>query len=156
MIVDQGDTVDYVETGSFLNLHPHMASWAVYNENGPYTTMHLVGRLSPQEFGGLSFKVLGNPVNDIYLIQTEDFGKVGIYAPRDEDSSFTSTPQYRDGNFGNPVPSGPGGTSTSPIVGNYLNLNPHMTSWGVYNPNGPYVSAHVIGYLAPSQYGGLS
>ncbi|MGO4939701.1 hypothetical protein ACTQ45_06720 [Fundicoccus sp. Sow4_D5] len=95
-------------------------------------------------------------MNDIYLIQTEAFGKVGIYAPRDEDSSLTTSPQYRDGDFGNPVPSGPGGTSTSPVAGNYLNLNPHMNSWGVYNPNGPYVSAHAIGHLAPAQYGGLS
>lgn len=156
VIIDPGDSNDYVESGSFLNLHPHMASWAVYNENVSYTSAYLVGRLSPQEFGGLSYKVLGNPVNDIYLIQTEAFGKVGIYAPRDEDSSLTTSPQYRDGDFGNPVPSGPGGTSTSPVAGNYLNLNPHMNSWGVYNPNGPYVSAHAIGHLAPAQYGGLS
>lgn len=41
-------------------------------------------------------------------------------------------------------------------VGMYLNLKPHMSSWKVYNVNGPYTTAYAIGSLAPATYNGLS
>lgn len=140
-------------TDKFLNLHPHMASWSVYNVNGPYTKDKAVGQLAPQRFGGLSYRVLGNPTNNIYIIETESFGRVAIYAPQDADSSTTSTPQYREGNFA--------GTTTTNASGkkenvNYLNLHPHMTSWSVYNVGGPYTKDKAVGQLAPKQFGGLS
>ena len=40
--------------------------------------------------------------------------------------------------------------------GKYLNLKPHVTSWSIYNVNGPYVTSSRIGTLAPAQFGGLS
>lgn len=140
-------------TGTFLNLHPHMASWSVYNVNGPYTKDKAVGQLAPQRFGGLSYRVLGNPVANIYLIQTESFGKVAIYAPQDEDSSMTARPQYKEGNFGGTTVLTPSGKKENV---NYLNLHPHMTSWAVYNVNGPYTKDKAVGHLSPKQFGGLS
>jgi hypothetical protein len=57
------------QIGMYLNLKPHMQSWAVYNENGPYTTAHKMGTLAPVQFGGLSYKILGEKGGDVYIIQ---------------------------------------------------------------------------------------
>ena len=135
-------------TGKYLNLHPHMQSWSVYNENGPYTTANAIGSLSPAQFGGLSYEILAEKGGDVYIIQTESFGRCAIWAPADNDSSITSSPIYQNGDI-----SGGGGTGGT---GKYLNLHPHMQSWAVYNENGPYTTDYAIGSLAPAQYGGLS
>jgi len=74
-----------------------MNSWGVYNPNGPYVSAHVIGYLAPSQYGGLSYAVIGKPATDVYLIQTESFGQVAIYAPADEDSSLSSTPRYAEG-----------------------------------------------------------
>lgn len=81
----------------FLNLHPHMQSWAVYNQNGPYTVANAIGKLAPAQFGGLSYPIVGEKGNDIYLIDTVSFGRCAIWAPRDNDSSITLSPDYSNG-----------------------------------------------------------
>lgn len=86
-------------TKRYLNLKPHMQSWAIYNQGGPYTTAYKIGDLKPSMFGGLSYEILGNPVTDVYIIKTTDFaktngGKVAIWAPRDNDSTITNNPIY--------------------------------------------------------------
>ncbi|MGL4874861.1 MAG: N-acetylmuramoyl-L-alanine amidase family protein [Clostridium sp.] len=135
-------------TGKYLNLHAHMTSWGVYNVNGPYTSAYKIGSLAPAQFGGLSYSILEEKGNDVYIIQTDSFGRCAIWAPVDNDSSITTSPAYSNGN-----------TSGGGIIsgnGKYLNLHAHMSSWGVYNVNGPYTSAYKIGSLAPAQFGGLS
>lgn len=57
-------------------------SWRVYRPSGPYTVGHEIGFLAPSKFGGLSYTVKGNPVKDVYLIDTRDFGRVAIYASK--------------------------------------------------------------------------
>ena len=81
-------------TKSYVNLKPHMAKWAVYNQNGPYTLANKIGEVKPQTYGGLSYEILGEKGNDVYIIQTQTYGKVGIWVPKDNDSSFTSSPLY--------------------------------------------------------------
>lgn len=78
----------------YLNLKPHMKTWAIYNQEGPYTTPYKKGDLKPAMFGGISYEILGNPVTDVYIIQTRDYGKVAIWAPHDNDSSITEQPLY--------------------------------------------------------------
>lgn len=78
----------------YLNLKPHMQSWKIYNQSGPYTTNKAIASLAPAKFGGLSYEILGSPQTDVHLIQTEQFGKVAIYAPRDNDSSITTSKLY--------------------------------------------------------------
>lgn len=75
----------------YLNLKPHMQIWKIYNQNGPYTSNKAIASLAPSKFGGLSYEILGSPQTDVHLIQTEQFGKVAIYAPRDNDSSITTS-----------------------------------------------------------------
>lgn len=83
-----------VSNKQYLNLKPHMTTWAIYKENGPYTTAYKIGDLEPAQFGGISYEILGNPVTDVYIIQTRDFGRVGIWAPRDNDSTIASYSIY--------------------------------------------------------------
>ena len=102
------------QKGKFLNLHPHMESWAIYNENGPYTTAHKIGALAPAQFGGLSYMILDEKGGDVYIIQTESFGRCAIWAPRDNDSSITSTPAYTNGGSSSSSSSG-GSTGTGGV-----------------------------------------
>ena len=78
----------------YLNLKPHMTKWAIYNQSGPYTTSYKIGEVKPAMFGGISYEILGNPVTDVYIIQTRDYGRVAIWAPRDNDSTITNNPTY--------------------------------------------------------------
>ncbi|MBU3106206.1 N-acetylmuramoyl-L-alanine amidase, partial [Clostridium gasigenes] len=103
------------------------------------------------QFSGLSYSILEEKGGDVYIIQTDSFGRCAIWAPRDNDSSITTSPSYSNGNT-----SGGGSTGGSTGNGKYLNLHAHMPSWGVYNVNGPYTSANKIGSLAPAQFSGLS
>ncbi|AJD92888.1 N-acetylmuramoyl-L-alanine amidase [Jeotgalibacillus malaysiensis] len=136
------------ETGSgeFLNLAPHMDSWRVYPFGVSPVSGNEVGNLAPSRYGGLSYEILGQPSPNLYTILTESFGRVNIYAPEDNDSSFTSSPLYLDSADG----------SAGATHGNYLNLMPHMTSWRVYPLGVPMVAGNEAGNLGPSLFGGLS
>jgi N-acetylmuramoyl-L-alanine amidase len=129
--------------GMYLNLKPHMNSWRVYVVGDEPVAGNEAGNLAPATFGGLSYRILAEPSANIFTIQTESFGTVNIYAPRDEDSEITSVPMYDNG-------SSPSGT------GEYLNLQPHMNSWKVYPLGVSPVSGNEIGRLAPATFGGLS
>lgn len=78
----------------YLNLKPHMQSWRVYPVDGAYTVNYAVATLSPAQFGGLSYKIYEKKATDVYKIKTEMFGYVAIYAPRDNDSTITTSPTY--------------------------------------------------------------
>ena len=87
--------VSYVPSNKkYINLNPHVASWRVYPTNVAPVIANACGSLAPKQFGGLSYEILGNPQTDVYTIQTQNFGKVNIYAPRDNDSSITEQPIY--------------------------------------------------------------
>lgn len=140
------------QIGKFLNLHPHMQSWAVYNVNGPYTKDYKIGDVLPAQFGGLSYMILDEKGGDVYVIQTESFGKCAIWAPNDPDSNISFERTYLNGDT-----NGSGGGTLPPDgTGTYLNLHGHMQSWAVYNVSGPYTTGYQIGFLAPAQFGGLS
>lgn len=87
----------------YLNLKPHMSSWRVYNQNGPYTTAYAIGSLAPAQFGGLSYRIREEKGNDVYVISTESFGLCAIWAPRDADSTITSSPAYSNGDVSIPT-----------------------------------------------------
>lgn len=77
----------------YLNLHPHVSSWRVYKTNvSPYVGNEC-GSLAPKQYGGLSYEII-DAKGDIKVINTSSFGKVQIFAPRDADSSITSSPIY--------------------------------------------------------------
>lgn len=136
--------------GKFINLSPAATKWNVYPTTKSPVIGNEVGTLAPSQFGGLSYQILGNPQKDVYTIQTKTFGVVNIYVPQgDSQASFTNTPLY--GGAG-------GGTTPTPPPSNkrYLNLSPKVTSWRVYPTNKQPVVGNEVGFLAPSQFGGLS
>lgn len=77
----------------YLNLHPHMSKWNVYPLNVAPVTGNQCGALAPAYYGGLSYEILEDR-GDVKIINTSTFGKVQIYAPRDNDSSITNNPIY--------------------------------------------------------------
>lgn len=85
------------QIGNFLNLQPHMSSWRVYTVGGPYTTDYSIGALAPATYGGLSYRILDEKGNDVYIIKTGSFGLCAIWAPRDADSTITTSPSFSNG-----------------------------------------------------------
>ena len=66
--------------GGLVTLPASAGRWYVYPENGPYTIGNQVGALNPSLFGGLTYQILGwKAGNTVAVIQTRDFGRVGIY-----------------------------------------------------------------------------
>lgn len=78
----------------YLNLKPHNETWRVYKESVSPVVGNECGKLAPARYGGLSYEILGKPSKDVYKIQTQSFGAVNIYVPKDDDSLFTNYPLY--------------------------------------------------------------
>ena len=74
-----------------VHLHSHMTSWAVYPTNVTPVLGNQCGYLAPARYGGLTYRVLEDFTGyaNVVTIQTESFGKVNIYVPKDEDSCWT-------------------------------------------------------------------
>lgn len=129
----------------YLYLKPHMPKWNVYPTNIAPVLGNQCGTLAPSQFGGLEYEILGNPQNDVYTIQTQSFGKVNIYVPKDNDSEFYTKGEIKQPQVQQPVSNK-----------KYLNLKPHVSSWRVYGLNVSPVVGNECGRLAPAQFGGLS
>lgn len=54
-------------------------AWRVYNVAGPYDKAHNIAVLDPAKFGGEKFTILQDLGNGIYVIDTQDFGRVAIW-----------------------------------------------------------------------------
>lgn len=72
----------WINAESTLHLPGTVSKWRVYRENGPYTTGNEVGFLNPAKFGGLAYVIKGERMNDVVVIDTQDFGRVAIYVAK--------------------------------------------------------------------------
>lgn len=72
----------WINAESTLHLPGDVTKWRVYRENGPYTIGNEVGYLNPAKFGGLSYVIKGERMNDVVVIDTQDFGRVAIYVAK--------------------------------------------------------------------------
>lgn len=71
------------EKGKTLYLPSSADTWTVYQINKPpvkSNKANYAGTLKPSKFGGLEYEILGQTQNDVYIINTANFGKVQIYA----------------------------------------------------------------------------
>lgn len=96
IVYDESGKVIYsyvVGNKKYLNLKPHVTSWRVYPLDKAPVVGNECAKLAPSMYGGLSYEILEDK-GDIKIIKTEMFGKVQIYAPRDNDSSITENPIY--------------------------------------------------------------
>lgn len=66
--------------GRKLHLPASAKTWRIYNVNGPYTTKHAIHKLTPSAFGGITYDILGDKGNHVYIINTGVKGRVAIYA----------------------------------------------------------------------------
>lgn len=82
-----------VSTKKYLNLKPHVSSWRVYPLDKQPIKGNECAFLAPINYGGLSYEILEDR-GDVKVIQTVMYGKVQIYAPRDNDSTITDKPIY--------------------------------------------------------------
>ena len=96
IVYDESGKVIYsyvVSNKKYLNLKPNVSSWRVYPLDKAPVVGNECAKLAPSMYGGLSYEILEDK-GDIKIIKTEMFGKVQIYAPRDNDSSITENPIY--------------------------------------------------------------
>lgn len=69
-----------IASGPTVHLPATAGSWNVYRENGPYTIGNQIGTLLPKLVGGMTFQVIRWAAgNTVAIIQTRDFGRVGVY-----------------------------------------------------------------------------
>lgn len=81
----------------YINLPSGATSWRVYKTNVQPVKANACGTLKPSKFGGLSYKILANPMKDVYTIQTDSFGKVNIYGASSTGATITNTRTYKNG-----------------------------------------------------------
>lgn len=96
IVYDESGKVIYsyvVSNKKYLNLKPNVSSWRVYPLDKAPVVGNECAKLAPATYGGLSYEILEDK-GGIKIIKTEMFGKVQIYAPRDNDSLITENPIY--------------------------------------------------------------
>ena len=125
-------------TGQKLHLPASAKTWRVYNANGPYTSPYSIHQLTPSEFGGLTYEILGNPAPHVYLIKTSVKGTIAIYAGPGTGATIT----------------GKGGSVANTTKTLYLPAS--AKTWKVYRVKGPYTVGNEIHLLTPKEYGGLT
>lgn len=64
----------------FIYLSKLVTSWRVYPLDKPARAGNEVGKLAPKRFGGLKYEILEELPNSVYVIKTQTFGKVKIWA----------------------------------------------------------------------------
>lgn len=84
-------------TTKWINLPSNATSWRVYKTNVQPVKGKECGFVKPSKFGGLSYRILGNPQKDVYTIQTDSFGKVNIYGASSTGATITTTRKYKSG-----------------------------------------------------------
>lgn len=129
------------DTVKTLHLPAGAKSWRIYKPEGPYVANgkgQLPNRLNPAKYGGLKYEIKGNPMKDVYLIDTSDFGRVAIYAGPNTGARITGTTQ-----------------NVTKQKAKKLHL-PAVDRWRVYNVNGPYTVGNEVGFLLPKKYAPLS
>lgn len=125
-------------TGQQLHLPASAKTWRVYNASGPYTSNYAIHQLTPSEFGGLTYDILGNPAPHVYLIKTSVKGTVAIYAGPGTGATIT----------------GKGGSVANTTKKLYLPAS--ADTWRVYRTKGPYTVGNEIHLLTPKKFGGLT
>lgn len=79
-------TMDLLPSVEVLNLHSNMDRWAIYRCGVLPVKGNEFAYVTPKQWGGLSYVCRPGAYQDVVEIQTQQFGYVQIYAPRDQDS----------------------------------------------------------------------
>ncbi|MFS0672247.1 N-acetylmuramoyl-L-alanine amidase family protein [Ornithinibacillus sp. 179-J 7C1 HS] len=133
----------------YIHLPASENSWRVYPVNVAPVKGNEKGFLNPAKFGGLTYKILGNPQAHVYIIETSDFGRVQIYGHPNTGAVINRNSSQTGGNS---QPSGNLDRST----GKHLHLPSSATSWRVYPLGVSPVKGNEVGFLNPAKFAGLS
>lgn len=66
-------------SGRTIFLPPTTGPWHLYNDDGPYNPAHAKGVLVPSQFGGLTYAIVADKGNGIYIINTQDYGQGALW-----------------------------------------------------------------------------
>jgi hypothetical protein len=69
-------------TGKSIFLPPTTGPWHLYNEDGPYdpsNAANVKGTIVPSQFGGLTYAIVADKGNGVYVIDTQMFGRGAIW-----------------------------------------------------------------------------
>lgn len=66
-------------TGRTIFLPPTTGPWHLYNNDGPYNPAQAKGILVPSQFGGLTYAIVADKGNGVYVINTEMYGQGAIW-----------------------------------------------------------------------------
>lgn len=83
-----------VAPGEKLFLPAAAGYWRVYAPGGPWTVGKELGKLwpgNPAWAPGLTYDIIGNPAKNMYLINTQTYGQVAIYAGSDTIAQFVDS-----------------------------------------------------------------
>jgi N-acetylmuramoyl-L-alanine amidase len=90
LTVGQKIVIKKVEKKDCLHLPASEDSWRVYPLKASPVKGNECGFLNPKKFNGLKYEILDEYSQDVYVIQTEHFGKVKIYATTSIGAKFSS------------------------------------------------------------------
>lgn len=121
-------------------------TWAAYKVGSQYRkgTSDQVGTLRPSMFGGLTYEVLQN-LNNVVVIQTQDFGRVAIWVQNTE-AVIRGSDNYV------PAP------AASAPAGQQVTFPASAASWRVYRVGSGYRpdTTDQVGKILPATFGGLT
>jgi N-acetylmuramoyl-L-alanine amidase len=121
-----------------LHLPASESSWRVYPTNKAPVVGNEVAKLNPKKFGGLSYAILDNPMTDVYTIQTQQFGKVNIFASKETGATIS------------------GHKVDKPAKKKlYVKLPKSASSWRAYPLGKAPVKGNEVAKLNPAKFGGL-
>lgn len=66
-------------TGRTIFLPPTTGPWHLYNNNGPYNPAQAKGVIVPSQFGGLTYDIVADKGNGVYVINTEMYGQGALW-----------------------------------------------------------------------------
>lgn len=127
-----------------LHLPGAATSWRVYPVGAAPVVGNEIGYLNPSLFGGLVYDIVGNPQNDVYTINTRDYGTVSIFAGRNTGAAIIGTNDVAEEN------------NTPADIYQTVHLPAAAGSWRIYPTNKAPVIGNEMGYLRPDKFGGLT
>lgn len=68
-----------VPTGKTIFLPPTTGPWHLYNADGPYVPSAAKALLYPSAYGGLTYKIVADKGNGVYVINTQMFGPGALW-----------------------------------------------------------------------------
>lgn len=141
-----------------LHLPAGAPTWTVYKTGHPLVKsnpVNIAGVLAPSKFGGLTYDIVGTVGPNSYVINTQSFGQVEIYAGPGTGAQIIGGSVVQN----SPAPAQKVPAKQASTTGSKIYLPADASTWTVYKMGHPLVKsnpANIAGVIAPSKFGGLT